>query len=425
MKPILLELAGIQSYREKQAVDFERLCQGGVFGIFGPTGSGKSSILDAMTLALYGRVERAPKGTQGILNGAENKLSVALTFEMSGAGERLRYRVERQYKRAGESAVHGALCRLIELSPEGERVLADKQSEVDAEVERLIGLTMTDFTRAVVLPQGKFAEFLTLAGKDRRQMLQRLFRLERYGDALAARLSARSDGVRMRLKETEAEQLGLGDASPEALAAATERLASARAEAARLRALLTETEAAHEALGRRREREIELRRLEAQWEALARQAPAIAEQEAEAARLERAASALPAVRDADEAERELAARTGEREGAQAASAAQTARAETAAAAWEAAQSESGAQEPGLIQRLERLEQAVQLEKEARVWQAQWTEATGILAQDEQRGQALEERFAHTGDRLRQARDKQLRLRAEWEALQPRAEASSR
>ncbi|MCC3372789.1 AAA family ATPase [Cohnella sp. REN36] len=425
MKPILLELAGIQSYREKQTVDFERLCQGGVFGIFGPTGSGKSSILDAMTLALYGRVERAPKGTQGILNGAESKLSVAMTFELSGAGERLRYRVERQYKRAGEVAVHGALCRLIELTPDGERVLADKQSEVDAEVERLIGLTMTDFTRAVVLPQGKFAEFLTLAGKDRRQMLQRLFRLERYGDALAARLSARGEGVRVQLKETEAEQLGLGDASPEAIAAANERLQEARRESAGLRSSLTEAESAHEALGRRRERQLELRRVEAEWAALARQAPDIAEQEGAAARLDRAAQALPALGDADEAERELAARTREREAALAGAEIQAERAAAAAAAWEAAQAASAAEEPALIGRLERLEQAVQLEEEARRWEAQWTEAAAALTEGEQRGRTLEERYAHTGERLRQARDKQQRLRTEWEALQPQAEAYSR
>ena len=49
MKPILLRLSGLQSYREAQEVDFERLCEAGVFGIFGPTGSGKSSILDAVT----------------------------------------------------------------------------------------------------------------------------------------------------------------------------------------------------------------------------------------------------------------------------------------------------------------------------------------------------------------------------------------
>src|SRR5690606_15234566 len=118
-----------------QTVDFETLCQGGVFGIFGPTGSGKSTILDAMTLALYGKVERAPKGTQAIMNSAEDRLAVAFTFELGGAGGRVRYRVERQYRRAGDQNVHVSLCRLVELAPEGERVLADRQSDVDAAIE--------------------------------------------------------------------------------------------------------------------------------------------------------------------------------------------------------------------------------------------------------------------------------------------------
>lgn len=77
MKPIELRLAGLQSYRDEQRIDFEKLCETGLFGIFGPTGSGKSSILDAVTLALYGKVERAAGGTQGILNQMENTLSVS------------------------------------------------------------------------------------------------------------------------------------------------------------------------------------------------------------------------------------------------------------------------------------------------------------------------------------------------------------
>lgn len=82
MKPIKLSLAGLNSYRKMQTVDFETLCDGGVFGIFGPTGSGKSTILDAITLALYGKVERAANNTQGIMNHAEDQLYVSFTFEL-------------------------------------------------------------------------------------------------------------------------------------------------------------------------------------------------------------------------------------------------------------------------------------------------------------------------------------------------------
>ena len=67
MKPVSLEFSGIHSYRERQKIDFEELGCFGLFGIFGPTGSGKSSILDAITLALFGAVDRAPRKTYGCL----------------------------------------------------------------------------------------------------------------------------------------------------------------------------------------------------------------------------------------------------------------------------------------------------------------------------------------------------------------------
>ena len=65
MRPIKLQFSGLNSYRSLQVVDFAALGGEGLFGIFGPTGSGKSSILDAITLALYGAVDRASNNTRG------------------------------------------------------------------------------------------------------------------------------------------------------------------------------------------------------------------------------------------------------------------------------------------------------------------------------------------------------------------------
>ncbi|MCA1030974.1 SMC family ATPase [Bacillus timonensis] len=223
MKPILLEVAGLHSFREKQTIDFDSLCAGGVFGIFGPTGSGKSSILDAMTLALYGKVERATNNTQGIMNHAEDELSVSFTFELENANGKRRYTIDRTFKRTDELRVRSATSRLIEKDIETV-VLADKTNEVNQHIQDLLGLTIDDFTRAVVLPQGKFAEFLSLKGADRRQMLQRLFNLEQYGDSLNKRLKDRLTEAKSQLSEILAEQAGLGDASDAAVKAAEERV---------------------------------------------------------------------------------------------------------------------------------------------------------------------------------------------------------
>ncbi|MFC5703667.1 AAA family ATPase [Cohnella faecalis] len=425
MKPIGLELSGLQSYREKQYVDFDKLCEGGIFGIFGPTGSGKSSILDAMTLALYGKVERAAKGTQGIMNGAENKLTVAFTFELSDSKETMRYRVERQYKRAGDVSVHGAICRLVQVKLEGDIVLADKQSDVDAEIERLIGLGMPDFTRAVVLPQGKFAEFLTLAGKDRRQMLQRLFRLERYGDVLSGRLSRRADAVKLSLKETEAEQLGLGDASPEALAEAETRLAAAREAANLLKLRLAAAEAAHTELTRRRELHTQLERIERELAAHRLRSDEMKEKERRLHLLEQAQAVAPFLSDVEDADQELAAGRIAKAEAEAELARRAAEAAEAAADWLARAAEAERTEPELLVKLERLEQAIRLEGELADWARQSTELASSLEEAAADKRSADASAAVSSDKLARARTKQSAIKEQLDRTAPLAEASSR
>jgi len=213
MRPILLRIAGLNSFREVQEIDFSRLCETGVFGIFGSTGSGKSTILDAITLALYGTVERAANNTQGILNYAEEQLTVDYTFTLSTGKQRKSYRAERAYRRSGARTVKASTCRLVEIDEGVETVLASKADEMTKKIEDVLGLTVEDFTRAVVLPQGKFAEFLTIKPKDRRLMLERLFSLEAYGRELTARLAEQLDKTKFTLNGVEQRQQGLGDAS--------------------------------------------------------------------------------------------------------------------------------------------------------------------------------------------------------------------
>lgn len=235
MKPISLTIAGLHSFREEQEIPFAELSKLGVFGIFGPTGSGKSSILDAMTLALYGTVVRAGRRTQGILNHAEKQVKVALTFSL-GQGAALRiYRVERRYNRKDQLAVNNTYSRLVAVNTGEEEVLADKDREVTEKVTALLGLKEEDFTRAVVLPQGKFAEFLNLGGKERREMLQRLFSLEQYGNVLINKVNEWLRFTETSYLEIESEQKGLGDASPATVAAAqVAQLGAKQAEAGAL-----------------------------------------------------------------------------------------------------------------------------------------------------------------------------------------------
>ena len=186
MKPIKLVIKGLNSFIEEQTVDFEKLTDRGLFGIFGPTGSGKSTILDGMTLALYGDISRK---SSNFINTNCNDLNVSYTFQISGSTKRI-YVVNRQFrrdKRTGNSKTHAASIK--EWTQEGEKVLAESVTSVNKTCREILGLSLEDFTRTVVLPQGKFSEFLKLEGKQRREMLERLFNLQDYGERLAQRLS--------------------------------------------------------------------------------------------------------------------------------------------------------------------------------------------------------------------------------------------
>lgn len=238
MRPLELRISGLHSYAEEQVVDFAALSAYGIFGIFGPTGSGKSTILDAVILALFGEVPRASHGTLGIINQNAARAAVSFTFEAGRGPKRRRYRVERVLKRSGDYGAVTHRSRLVQISDEGEEVLADRDGSVKAMVQEILGLTADDFTRAAVLPQGRFAEFLTLRPNERRQMLERIFGLERFGDDLRRRLDAALSRAKNELDQVAAAQAELGDCSPEALEQCRRELAEARQAAGEARAEL-------------------------------------------------------------------------------------------------------------------------------------------------------------------------------------------
>lgn len=192
MKPLQLKIKGLNSFLEEQLVDFSRLTECGLFGIFGPTGSGKSTILDAITLALYGKVPRAGGQLNGIVNSQTNSVQVVYEFALGSGNERRIYRVQRSFKRNKNSGGEGVSTKsasVYDISNEAEpKVILEGKREVDTGIGALIGLSAEDFTRSVVLPQGSFSEFLQMTGSDRAQMLERIFALEAYGERMNFRI---------------------------------------------------------------------------------------------------------------------------------------------------------------------------------------------------------------------------------------------
>ncbi|MFV9509680.1 SbcC/MukB-like Walker B domain-containing protein [Tepidibacillus sp. LV47] len=215
MRPISLTLSGLHSFRKPQTIDFTQVTDTGIFGIFGPTGSGKSTILDAITLALYGEVERSEANRVGIVNQQEDKIHVKFTFELHSGEQYERYTVERIYTRNKEQRIRSTLARLLRIENGVEVPIADRETEVTRKIQNLLGLEFKDFKRAVVLPQGKFAEFLTLKAQERRPMLERLFHLDEYGKQLKERANKHEAKLRNQINEVLIKQEMLSSSSEE------------------------------------------------------------------------------------------------------------------------------------------------------------------------------------------------------------------
>lgn len=221
MKPIRLEVKGLNSFIDKQVVEFDKLTERGLFGIFGPTGSGKSTILDGITLALYGDIARK---SSNYINTNCDGVYVSYEFQITG-NEVKRYRVDREFKRDNKSGgIRNKSSKIIDITGGVENVLEEKAKAVTSKCEEIIGLKLDDFMRTVVLPQGKFSEFLKLEGKERRNMLERLFNLRKYGDDLSGKLSSEIRKEKDKMNVLEGQLKGYEGVSEGALKAKEEEI---------------------------------------------------------------------------------------------------------------------------------------------------------------------------------------------------------
>ncbi len=235
MRPVSLKIKGINSFNEEQTIDFDRLTVDGLFGIVGDTGSGKSSVLDAMTIALYGELS---KNTNEFINKESNMAAVVFDFAVEEKGHETVYRAERTFKRTSTKECVPGIARLSKINGE---VVADKIRDMNKAIEDMIGLSYDDFTRTVVLPQGKFSEFLNLKGAERRSMLERIFALEKYGSALAQRLKAERLETGGKLNAVTSKMEVYGDISRELCDIKEKELSALRAENEKAALKLEET----------------------------------------------------------------------------------------------------------------------------------------------------------------------------------------
>jgi exonuclease SbcC len=231
MRPLRLDLAGFATFRDETTVDFT---DADFFALVGPTGSGKSTVIDAICFALYGTVPRW-RNTSSVVNAlapSAAEARVRLAFETAGA----RYVATRVVRRDGKGRVKTAgagLQRMPDgfdvtkldtgLTPDdlGE-VLAGTPTELDAAVTEVIGLPYDQFVTCVVLPQGEFAEFLHAKPATRQQILVNLLGFSVY-EQIRERATARAGRAEAELSATDRLLADLADVDDGALAAAESR----------------------------------------------------------------------------------------------------------------------------------------------------------------------------------------------------------
>jgi DNA repair protein SbcC/Rad50 len=172
MRPTRLEIAGFASFREPTTISFEDL---DLFAFTGPTGSGKSSLIDAMVFALYGAVPRYDdrRLVEPVISRGKLEARVRLDFRI-GERELTAVRVVQR------NSAGGATTKEARLEEDGRKTLAGSAPELSAAVERELGLTFEHFTRSVVLPQGDFADFLHAKPSERQDLLVELLGLDIY-----------------------------------------------------------------------------------------------------------------------------------------------------------------------------------------------------------------------------------------------------
>ncbi|RIZ55079.1 AAA family ATPase [Vibrio sp. PID23_8] len=184
MKPIKLTMQAFGPFAQAETIEFDKLGTNPLFLINGPTGSGKTSILDAICFALYGETTgNERQGIQMRCDMAAPTLLTEVTLEFSLHGKS--YRVIRSPEQEAPKArgegmtVRKHTAALYEITDE-EKLITSKTTQVKTEVTNIIGLNETQFRQVMVLPQGKFRELLLATSKEREEIFGQLFQTDIY-----------------------------------------------------------------------------------------------------------------------------------------------------------------------------------------------------------------------------------------------------
>ena len=211
-----LTMTGIGPYAGREHIDFDAVGASGRFLLTGPTGAGKTTIIDAIVFALYGDVadsaDSSKERIRSTLVGPHTESVIELVFSTSAGVYRVRRTptYERAKRRGQGTTTQNGTVKLWHLAEVGGEPLDEPVTRVgdaDAEIARAVGLSREQFTQTVVLPQGKFARFLRADSSERQHLLKDVFGTGIYDAIQDALIQASRDGAR-RVEQAAADLRG-------------------------------------------------------------------------------------------------------------------------------------------------------------------------------------------------------------------------
>ena len=211
MIPVRLTIKGLYSYREKQEIDFQMLMASQLFGIFGAVGSGKSSILEAMTFILFDQSDRLTTKDNryyNMLNLQSNEMEIDFVFR-AGINSKEQYRFYFLAKRKKND------FEKVEVKDRTYYAWQNGTWEPLAEgedINSILGMSYQNFMQTIIIPQGKFREFIDLTPTYRTRMLKELFHLERFD--LTYNTNVLMSQCKSEIDKLEGELKGIGEVSP-------------------------------------------------------------------------------------------------------------------------------------------------------------------------------------------------------------------
>ncbi|MDH5826617.1 SMC family ATPase [Sphingobacterium faecium] len=175
MLPLYLSIEGLYSYQTKQEIDFTSLTAAGLFGIFGKVGSGKSTVLEAITFALFANTNRLNTNNRAYNMMNLNSNQLRIEFHFIGK-ENKKYAFEASWRRNSKQFEKVTTpIRKAYVFENGEKIPLES-----TDAEEILGISYKNFNRTVIVPQGQFKEFLELKGAERSAMMKELFNLDHY-----------------------------------------------------------------------------------------------------------------------------------------------------------------------------------------------------------------------------------------------------